>query len=370
MRELKITYEQILEYINNPDTKSINISELKESDPACFSLFTMIDNSLKHANSQNIGTENTTAGYHELEMIILEQLSGNVTRYNSERFLSLITSHPDYYRRILDTFDTESIQAVKLENIEISDNNTLIEIIKGHESNKEIHKQSTFLQLKLVLNRFFQNLFMPNKRPHYALIAVVVMTFSILTFKTFFQESVHNPVYTKYFQSSNLPCEYYETSTRGNVVSFDSDSQYNKTLNQFKFAMADYIQKNYQDAKKSLNTILTEIESGSTQSLNTSSNGKQLLRDIYFYTGICDLALAGKMFDTSLIESASDRFNTAKKLVLESNMKGGDREFFFLGLTFNLLGNDSRSLEYLGNIQENSIYYRDSQVIVSQLTNR
>ncbi len=368
MRKFKITFEQILEYIKNPDTQTITISELKESNPACFSLFTMIDNSLKHANLQNIDTENTNTGYQELEMIILEQLSGNITKHNSERFLSLITSHPDYFRRILDTFDTESIQAASLENIEIADNNTLFEIIKGHESKKEAGKSFSLLHFKSSLKSFFQNLFM-QKKPHYALISIVVLIFSIITSKTFFQETAHNPVYTKYFQSANLPCEYYETSTRGNSVSLDTDTQYNKTLNQYKFAMADYIQKNYQDAKKSLNSIITDIESGSTQSLHTTTNGKQLLRDIYFYTGICDLALAGKSLDTSLIESASDRFNSAKKLVLESNMKGGDREFFFMGLTFNLLGNDSRSLEYLGNIQENSIYYRDSQVIVSQLTN-
>ena len=335
--------DQILQYKESPEYKS---------------LFVLIDACLAKTSNQNYASGDyhpEDHNLHKMKKQVLRLCQGITVQKGSE-FLNSLLNSPEYLERVIQIFNDSNVSDVSLDDIHMKSDRELLHMAGCYESTSNSGR---------IRDKFaaYYHKRMPLKTARFALVASILILF--ISLPIFLHRNI-NPLYQKYFQSGNLPCEYNNIAFRGSSQSLQTESPTQNIRIQFDIAMSDYLVKDYSRALVQLEAI--DINSAKDSNSSTKPESLQLYRDIWFYKGICKLALAGG-HDKSLLRAAASDFTNAEELVNTYNLKGGAREYFFMALAQDLLGHKPAALAYLGKIQEGSIYYNDSQNRIKQLTN-
>lgn len=180
-----------------------------------------------------------------------------------------------------------------------------------------------------------------------------------------------NSYLNKFVYNDKVPYEYTDSSLRSPLELDKENPELRVFLTQFKFAMGDYLVRNYEGAIRTFEGIETTVNS----ILTTSPNIEELkyIRDYYFYFGVSHFALSRSLGrdldeDTRAIHylKATEYLQQARTVAVNNNIGILDRETYFLGLAYGFGGQPDMAVAELKKTTPTSSYYQDCERLVKQ----
>ncbi len=359
----QISHRDIIDYLQNKlsdlDLKRIN--NIREKDLGYALLFQLIDNckTIKQTTGK-YKHKHTHVSFSDTEQLLINLLSGPFKQADSGYFLNLLMESPDFYSRLMLKLDTikkiDTIQENDLREIRIKPDAELLAEISAYVKSSRSFPNAAVITIITKLKSLF---FIKNDRQtilRYSFVTVSLILFSLVGYMALKPGRIRYEIYNKYFNADTVPLAY-DSTLRGPLERADQNTSYDTLLNQFKLGIGDYLRQNYTKALEIFEQIL------SRQSTIENDGLFPLLREVHFYSGLSCMALAGKtkLKKHVFLNKASVYLLRAKELSENFNLKGGDREHFFLSLTYDLLGEKQLALEQLSQIPADSQFKSDSE---------
>jgi len=362
-----ISHRTIIDYLQNNlnDRDMRRLNNIRKKDQVYALLFNLIDNcktKLQFANNHKLKSK--PVSFSVIEKLLLNLLSGSFNSYHASNFIYLLQESPDFYNRLMVKLDTinvkNSIKVNEISGIRVKSDTELLTEITAFVKNSSSFPKVVIMTLTNKLTNLLSVTHNRKRKTRLSFIIASIILLCLISYMVFKPGQLQHEIYNKYFSTETVPFTY-DSTLRGPLESADQSTTYNTLLSQFKLGIGDYLRKNYTTAVETFDRILTTALS--QQNKIDSKRLYPLLREVYFYSGISQLALAGevKFKRHSLLNKASTLLNNAKELAKIHNLKGGDRENFFLSLTYDLLGEKELALEQLEHIPADSQFRSASE---------
>ncbi|MBN2413167.1 hypothetical protein JXQ31_15900 [candidate division KSB1 bacterium] len=358
-----IAHRYIIDYLENKlnDQSLKKINDIREKDPGYALLFQLIDFCKTKKQITEINQyKNTTFSFSKTEQLLLNLLSGNPEPADAEYFLILLYESPDFYSRLMLKLTAINKSCAVNENdlreIRIKTNAELIAEMSAFIKSSHPSLGSAVITKINSLKKFFliKNDRQTNLR--YSLVTVALVLFCLVGYLVLKPDRIRHDIYNKYF-NNNAVTLAFDSTLRGPLVMAGQNTSYDTMFSQIKLGVGDYLRQKYTTALSVFEQILSQQEE--------IQNGHfyPLLREAYFYSGLSCLALAGESrFKKQIfLNKASTYLHHAVELSVSHNQQGSDREYFFLSLTYDLLGEKQLALEQIGQIPADSPYKSDSE---------
>ena len=369
-RSILIPHRDIIDYIKNilsPDALN-RIKTIREKNWDYALLFQLIDLcKSKKKTPGNHKIENIS--FSDTEQILLNMLSGSYKPADAGHFLNLLTNSPGFYSRLilklapvkkLHDNETEDLSDIRVK----PDDELLAEITAVAKSSRSFPGAAAIT----IFNKLKSLVYIKNGRQaivRYSFVTVLLLLFSLVGYMALKPAKIRHEIYNKYFNNQTSALAY-DSTLRGPLTRADQNTSYDTLLSQFKLGVGDYLRQNYTTALDIFEGIL------SRQDGLENDRFYSLLRETQFYSGISCLALAGetKFKKQQFLNKAKVYLLRAEELAEKYNLNETDREHFFLGLTYDLLGKKQPALEQLGQIPADSPYKSDGEKIKEHLIHK
>ncbi len=211
----------------------------------------------------------------------------------------------------------------------------------------------------------------PIRIPRYAFVipvVIIAIVFSVLIYRTAIKR-VGDDYY--YVYDDEAPYQYDLSSLRGIPLDLEDDSLFHSFDSRFKFGISYYMDNDYPRAIGTFESLVPAIPV--LQAKTESQELKSQIRDLYFYLGLSHLAFSrtrkldlSQDIRTQHLNDAVGYISKADSLVQLDNLKGGDRENYFLGLAYWLEGKKDLASMKLKNISPNSDFYEESVKLIQK----
>jgi len=368
---IQISHNDIINYVQSRllDRDLQKITKIKEKDFGYALLFQLIDScKSKNQKTETFKHKYSHISFSNTEKILLKLLSGDFNQKDAGHFLTLLIGAPDFYSRLMIKLDTikktEPVQEKDLRDIRIKqDAELLAEMSAFAKSSRSFPKAAVIT----IINNFKKLFLIKARQPilRYSFVTISLIIFTLVGYMALKPGQIKHDIYKKYF-SNHAVSLAYDSTLRGPLTRADQNTSYDTLLSQFKLGVGDYLRQKYTTALDNFEEIL------SRQDQLQSDRFCPLLREAHFYSGLCCLALAGesRFKKQNYLNKAGAYLLRAKELAKKYNLKGGDREHFFLGLTYDLLGEKQLALEQLGQISKDSPFKNDSEKLKDKLIHK
>ncbi|MFX0139465.1 MAG: hypothetical protein ACFFDN_37840, partial [Candidatus Hodarchaeota archaeon] len=210
----------------------------------------------------------------------------------------------------------------------------------------------------------------PIRLPRYALavsVVIVGVIFSLFIYKNVTKRES----YDYYMYDHEVPYQYDLSSLRGAPLGLEDDSLFQSFDSRFKFGISYYMDNDYARAISTFESLVPAIHV--FQAKTESQELKSWIRDLYFYLGLSHLALyrtqkldLSQDIRTKHLNHAVGYLSKADSLVQLDNLKGGDRESYFLGLAYWLEGKKDLAVVRLEKVNPNSEFYEESVKLIQK----
>jgi len=374
MIEKKITITQhiTVNYINGnlSEQEYRDLEKLRSIDTQVGFLFTLVDQCMSRSGKRFKPLSALDRSDSALlDELLLELTGGYCSARNARLFLAAIKQSADFFsllQRKLDSYSkAQSNESTLPEYVPVPDAD-LLKLIIDNASQPGLSVVGRFTRKVKEITELIKT------GPGLYRLAFASLLIIIITSGSYFYLSGRNEnvVYNSYFNKQKPPYIFTDSSLRGGETVLPGNPAFNALTGEFKMGISHYLTGDYDEALQIFNRVLVVCDSQQTKI--DGEQYRELLRDAYFYAGLSSMALAGEKRGARnrLMQQAIVYLNSAKHLIADYKLKGGDRELFFAGLALSQVGESELARQSLEAIPDSSSYTNDCQKLLQYLKPR
>ena len=378
-KKSRISHHLIIDYLGtSPDDETITkVSQMRETNPDYSMFFDIVDTIKDKADlSENkIVSTGSNFNFVDIEAMLSHFIGGNFERHEMNYFLQSLINSANFYNRVLIKCASISIPQDVKNNVitseiliksdqEIFDHISKIRGTKLEPTFLPSVREKIHRSIDNIKKAFdtFSSIFRPI--PGYAYGIALVILISLATYKIY--DMGNTPM--KYLSFKDQVPYEYESELRSISDSITNVLELQLFHNNFKIAMSDYMIHDYESANETLVeiepiAIKYSVESNKTEIM-------KLLRDYYFYWGLCNIALAtGREVDDeasrSYLKKSTHYLLKASSITRIHLQENVDRENYFLGIAHTLSNQQKLALQYFQQIDKESHFYDKKDAIIN-----
>ena len=270
--------------------------------------------------------------------------SGKIKPARAKAILNLIVQSPQFFEKFYTRLSQVTSLQVEgdlpeLQEVTIKTDDMILEELGVLKKEKSANK------FEELVDRI-RGLFVEKPRLAYAIstaLAAILILVIVIT-----PPSAKDP-FESYIYTNKVPYEFDISSFRGQTDYAELNPLLVSFINQFKMGISDYMLCDYENAIKTweeLKLIADELESNLP-----NVNSIPWIREYHFYLGVSYLAL-GRNQDLDQKESEKflkksiEYLLQSESLVSKYSLKNGDKENYFLGLAYGILGITNDAVKY------------------------